>query len=317
MNDCYSIVVPVYNNQGSLIKLVEILQEKVFSQFQQKNFELIMVDDGSADGSYQELLEIRNRLMPGIKIVRLTRNFGQLAAILAGYSKATGKCVVNISADLQDPPELISEMLGYFENDQYEIVICTRIGRDENFIRRYTSKVFYRLIKALSFKNMPEGGFDYVLLSDKAKKIILESQEVNPFWQGQILWTGFKIKYIPYLRLQRPVGKSAWTFGKKLKMLIDGVLSYSYFPIRLMTVLGTVIALIGFVYALFIIVAKIFGKVPVQGWAPIMVLILVLSGIQMLMLGIIGEYLWRTLDQVRKRPHFIIESILEENTINR
>jgi polyisoprenyl-phosphate glycosyltransferase len=158
---------------------------------------------------------------------------------------------------------------------------------------------------------MPMGGFDYVLLSAKAKNILLDSKEANPFWQGQILWTGFKIKYIPYKRLQRYVGKSTWTFSKKLKMLLDGVLSYSYFPIRLMSVLGLIIALIGFTYALFIIIAKIFGDVPFEGWAPIMVLILVLSGIQMLMLGIIGEYLWRTLDQVRKRPHFIIEDIFE------
>jgi polyisoprenyl-phosphate glycosyltransferase len=311
MNDCYSIVVPVFNNQGSLVRLAEILKEKVFSQFQDKTFELIMVDDGSGDESLKELFEIRNHHIPGIKIIKLTRNFGQLAAILAGYSKATGKCVINISADLQDPPELISEMIQYFENEKYEIVICTRIGRDENFIRRFTSKVFYNLIKSLSFKNMPKGGFDYVLLSDKAKNILLDSQEVNPFWQGQILWTGFKIKYIPYFRLQRPVGKSTWTFGKKLKMLIDGVMSYSYLPIRLMTVLGFLIALIGFIYAIFIVIAKIFGNVPFAGWAPIMVLILVLSGIQMLMLGIIGEYLWRTLDQVRKRPHFIIETIIE------
>jgi polyisoprenyl-phosphate glycosyltransferase len=311
MNDCYSIVVPVYNNQGSLIKLAEILKEKVFSQFQDKTFELIMVDDGSGDESLKELFEIRNNHIPGIKIIKLTRNFGQLAAILAGYSKATGKCVINISADLQDPPELISEMIQYFENEKYEIVICTRIGRDENFIRRFTSKVFYNLIKSLSFKNMPKGGFDFVLLSDKAKNILLDSQEVNPFWQGQILWTGLKTKYIPYFRLQRPFGKSTWTFGKKLKMLIDGVMSYSYLPIRLMTVMGFLIALIGFIYAIFIVIAKIFGNVPFAGWAPIMVLILVLSGIQMLMLGIIGEYLWRTLDQVRKRPHFIIETIIE------
>lgn len=311
MNDCYSVVVPVFNNQGSLTKLVEILQQKVFSQFKSKTFELIMVDDGSRDGSFNELLEIRNTIYPEIKIIRFTRNFGQLAAILAGYGKATGKCVINISADLQDPPELIVDMIRFFDDEQFEIVICTRIGRDENFIRRYTSKMFYNLIKTLSFKNMPEGGFDYVLLADRAKTILLQSQEVNPFWQGQILWTGLKIKYIPYHRLKREVGKSAWTFGKKLKMLIDGVLSYSYLPIRLMSVFGFLIAMIGFIYALVIIIAKIFGNSPFAGWAPIMVLILVLSGIQMLMLGIIGEYLWRTLDQVRKRPHYIIESVIE------
>jgi glycosyltransferase involved in cell wall biosynthesis len=311
MNNKYSIVIPVFNNQGSLSILFDLIMEKVIKQFTDSTFEVIMIDDGSSDNSLNELLELKSKFPNYIKIIKFTRNFGQLAAIMAGYNNSTGKCVINISADLQDPPELISEMIKYFEKDKYEIVICTRINRDEGFIRKSTSKLFYNLIRKLSFRDMPLGGFDYVLLSERAKRIVLESKEANPFWQGQILWMGFKIKYIPYKRLMRPIGKSAWTLSKKIKMLIDGILGYSYLPIRLMSFLGLIIALLGFTYAIVIFFEKIFGRVPFKGWAPIIILILVLSGIQMLMLGIIGEYLWRTLDQVKSRPHYIIENIYD------
>lgn len=307
----YSIIIPVFNNEGSIAKLLEILHNKIISSQINYSFELIIIDDGSTDKSFHEILKLKENYTTPITLIKFTRNFGQLSAILAGYQQAKGKYVFNISADLQDPPELMNQMIDFQVKENYEIVICTRIEREENAFRRYTSAIFYKLIKLLSFNDMPAGGFDYVLLSEKVKETILKSKEVNPFWQGQILWTGYKVKFIPYKRLKRTEGKSGWSFSKKIKYLIDGLLSYSYLPIRLMAILGLIVALIGFLYALFIIIIKIFGNVPFKGWAPIMVLVLVLSGIQMLMLGIIGEYLWRTLDQVRGRPHFIIEQVID------
>ena len=166
-------------------------------------------------------------------------------------------------------------------------------------------------MRVLSFPNMPEGGFDFALVSLKVKEEIFNRHESNFSWQGSILWTGFDVKFIPYKRKQRKIGVSRWTFSKKIKTLIDGVLSYSYFPIRVMSILGLIVATSGFIYAISIVIAWYFGNVPFTGWAPIMVLVLVLSGFQMLMLGIIGEYLWRTLDQVRNRPPYIIERIFE------
>ncbi|HHO75729.1 MAG TPA: glycosyltransferase [Deltaproteobacteria bacterium] len=307
----YSIIIPVYCNQGTLKNTYEKLSDEVVSRHTTKSYEIIFIDDGSYDSSFEELLEIRSLDPENVKLIKFTRNFGQVAAIMAGYNHARGKCIVNISADLQDPPALINQMLNHFFNEHKDIVVCYRESRDEGFVRTMTSKIFYRIMKKLSFSNMPLGGFDFVLISSNVKDVILHSQEANPFWQGQILWSGYDIKFIPYKRLKREFGESKWTFGKKLKYLIDGVMAYSYFPLRAMSVAGLVVSLLGFLYALIIFLARIFGSVPIQGWAPLMIIVLVLSGIQMLMLGVIGEYLWRTLDQVRKRQAYVIDKIIE------
>ena len=305
----YSIIIPVYYNEGSIEKTFEILKEKVLSQNKELTCEVIFIDDGSKDNSFNEILNIKEKHPQLIKAIKFTRNFGQVAAIYAGYQYARGKCLVNISADLQDPPELINQMLDSHFNDNYEIIVCKRESREDSYIKRKTSNLFYTLIKKLSFPNMPSGGFDFVLISNKVKNIILEKIEANPFWQGQLLWTGHRTKFIPYKRSGRTIGKSKWTYSKKIKYLIDGVMSYSYFPLRLMSIIGSIIALIGFSYAIYIVLARIFGdKIP-YGWAPIMVVILFLSGIQMLMIGVVGEYLWRVLDQVRNRQPYIIEQI--------
>jgi dolichol-phosphate mannosyltransferase len=232
-------------------------------------------------------------------------------ALYAGYLHSKGKCIVNISADLQDPPELINEMLNHYFKEGFQIVVCTRSDREESYFRRKTSSFFYRAMRKLSFSNMPQGGFDFLLVSQNVKKLILNNMEANAFWQGQILWTGYNVKFIPYKRMKREIGESKWTFSKKVKYLIDGVLGYSFFPIRIMSILGVIISLSGFLYSIFIIIAKITGNVPFQGWAPLMIIILLLSGFQMMMLGIIGEYLWRTLDEVRRRQLYVIENIYE------
>jgi len=307
-----SVVIPVYFNEGSIRKTFVQISEVLKSNNYVKNYEIIFIDDGSEDSSLDEILKLKAEFPnENIKVIKFTRNFGQVAAIRAGYSFSNGKIIINISADLQDPPALINRMIAAHLNEKYEVVICTREAREESYFRRKTSSIFYKLIKYLSFKNMPEGGFDFVLISDKVKNAILSNSESNPFWQGQILYLGYKIKFIPYKRQKREMGISRWTFSKKLKYLIDGVLSYSYLPVRLMSLMGLIVSLLGFIYAAYIVIARIYGNVPFTGWAPIMILILVLSGFQMLMLGIIGEYLWRTLDQVRNRPPYIIEKIYE------
>jgi dolichol-phosphate mannosyltransferase len=308
----YSIVIPVYCNQGSLEKTYDKLREEVIAHNKEKSYEIIFVDDGSYDSSFVELTVLRSRDPEHVKLIKLTRNFGQVAAITAGYHLAHGECVINISADMQDPPALINDMLDAYFNENFEIVICTREAREETLFRTITSKIFYKIIKKLSFNNMPIGGFDFVLISEKVKKIILSKQEANAFWQGQILWTGINIKFIPYRRVKREIGASKWTTTKKMKYLIDGIMAYSYLPLRIMTVTGLIVSILGFIYAIVIFIAKFFGGVPTQGWAPLMIILLVLSGIQMLMLGIVGEYLWRTLDQVRNRPTYIIDKIYED-----
>jgi len=307
--DC-TIVVPVYYNEDSLVKTFELLNEKVVKENPSLGFEIIFIDDGSGDDSLSVLLELRET-QEIVKVIKLSRNFGQGAAILAGYTHAKGKAIINIAADLQEPPELINQMLDGFFKGKHDIVICTRNEREESFFRRKTSNIFYSLIRRLSFPEMPEGGFDFFLISARVRDLIVRSDEKNPFLQGQVLWSGFKPKFIPYTRKKREFGKSRWTFAKKIKYLIDGVLAYSYKPLRYMSVIGMIISLSGFSYAIFIFISKLLGGEYIYGWSPIMIAILLLSGFQMLMLGIVGEYLWRTLDQVRNREHFVIEQIYE------
>jgi glycosyltransferase involved in cell wall biosynthesis len=308
--DC-SVIIPVYYNEGSLVTTFRKVQAQLEASKHIGSYEIIFIDDGSADNSYAELKTIKSANYDVVKLIKLTRNFGQVSAMKAGYRYAKGRCIINISADLQDPPELIGNMLDAFYIDNKEVVICNRTDREESWYRKKTSRIFYKMMQKLTFKNMPIGGFDYALISGRVADTFRHNNESNSFWQGQVLWGGYTTKFIPYQRLKREIGESRWTFTKKIKYLIDGVLAYSYFPMRFMTGLGIICFLGGILYALLIVMMYFLGDIPYKGWAPIMILVLILSGIQMLMLGIIGEYLWRTLDQTRDRPSFLIDEIIE------
>lgn len=308
----YSIVVPVYQNEASLEDTFRILKENVIDNNPQYSAEIIFVDDGSTDNSLKVLYNLYRSYPELITIVKLTRNFGTYPAIVAGYEKASGKCIINISADLQDPPELINDMLDYYFKENYNIVICHRESRDESFYRKITSKIFYNIIKKYCFSNMPAGGFDFILISDKLKNEILQNLGADFFLQGELLWTGYDIKYIPYQRKEREKGVSQWTFSKKLKWFIDSIMSCSFLPIRLMSVVGIFIAITGFIYAGFVFFQRLLVDDYIYGWAPIIILILVLSGVQMLMLGTIGEYVWRTLSQTRNKPKYVIDKVIKK-----
>ena len=306
----YTIIIPVYFNEGSITRTFEEVHSKVITP-NNRPCEVIFIDDGSGDNSLDEIFRLKDKYPHLIRVIKLTRNFGQVPATMAGYSIARGKCVINISADFQDPPELINQMIDHYFNDNYQIVVGTRLARNESWYRIISSKLFYWMIRKMSFRNMPPGGFDLALISNKVKNILLKNREANPFWQGQILWTGYEVKFVPYTRRKRAIGKSRWTFPKLLKYLIDSMMSYSYFPLRVMSVIGIILALSGFVYAIVVIVSRLTGGLLTTGWAPLMIVILTLSGIQMLMLGVVGEYLWRSLDQVRNRELYIIEKTYE------
>lgn len=303
----YSIVIPVYFNEGSIPKLVEEIRKEVIEPLKGKySGEVIFVDDGSGDKSIAKLLEAQSKYS-WIKIIELTRNFGQVNAIYAGYEHASGGCVINISADLQDPTKLIKSMIEEFYTTDNELIIGVRTEREEAFYRKATSKLFYWLSKKISFKNLPTGGFDFACVGRKIIDLLLQERDKNPFWQGQLLSSGYSIKWVEYTRKARTHGKSMTSLSKKIKYFIDGMLSYSYTPIRLVSTSGFLIAGCGFVYALIILISKLLGGVNISGWAPIMITILVLSGMQMVMIGILGEYIWRTLDQIRNRPLYIVK----------
>ena len=166
-------------------------------------------------------------------------------------------------------------------------------------------------MRKLSFPKMPSGGFDFILIGRKALEVMLKNQDAQPFIQGQVLWTGFTPKMIHYNRLSRKVGKSRWTFGKKVALLVDGVINYSFLPIRFMSIMGIFVSFLGFIMAAFFLIRKVMIGSQVLGWTTLIIVILILSGIQMTMTGIIGEYLWRTLAQVRNRDQYVIEKIID------
>ena len=187
-----------------------------------------------------------------------------------------------------------------------EIVICHRTDREDGFIANNTSKIFYKLMKYVNPK-MPNGGFDFLLLDKKAVNVLNQIDERNRFFQGDVLWLGFNTAFIPYRRIKRAIGKSQWTLSKKIKYFIDGLLNTSYVPIRLMSFLGLCFSFVGFLYSLIIIYSRFVNNTPFNGWAPIMILLLIIGGMIMVMLGIIGEYVWRAYDETRKRPIYIIK----------
>ena len=269
-------------------------------------YEIILVDDGSKDKSYEEMIELKKKFNT-VRVIKFTRNFGQVPAIYAGYKSAKGGGILNLAADLQEPIELVFEMVQSFLNKDAKIIAGQRIGRDESNYRKYTSLFFYNLMKKLSFKQMPLGGFDIVLIHKDVRDVLLNLNESNPFWQGQLMWTGYPIKFIPYARLKREIGKSKWTFSKKIKYLLDGVLGYSYAPLRFFSLLGILTFILGLLYSIIIIFQYFNGLSPFKGWAPIMIVILLFSGLQLVMLGLIGEYVWRNLEQSKKRPIFIVD----------
>ena len=301
-----SFVVPVYRNERAVGITYAKLRTLFDGPLASWAYEMVFVDDGSDDGSLAELLEIRKH-DERVKVISFTRNFGQMAAMLAGFKQATGDVVLNLSADLQDPVELIPRMVDAWEHGS-EVVICYRANRQDRLADRLTSRLFYGLVR-VSYPQIPSGGFDYILLDRRVMDAFNAIDVRNRFFQGDILWFGYRSTFIPYERLKRTIGRSQYTFAKKLKNSLDAILDSSYLPIRFISAFGVVTALAGFAYALTVVYARLMHQIPFTGWAPIMVVTLVVGGSIMLMLGIIGEYIWRIYDEVRKKPNYVIRGI--------
>ena len=298
-----SVVVAVYQNEGSLAQTHREIAQLFATRMPNITLEWIFVNDGSTDGSLDELREIRAR-DDRVRVIAFTRNFGQMAAMLAGFKAATGDAVINISADLQDPVELMAEMVEHWQQGS-EIVICYRTGRDDALTARLFSNLAYRLMR-LAVPQIPKGGFDYVLM-DRVVMDEFNTMDVrHRFFQGDLLWSGRRASVIPYERRKRTVGRSQYSFAKKLKNFLDAMLDASFLPIRFISLCGVATFLLGILYSISIVVAWIFGNVPFEGWAPLMIMLLVIGGLLMLMLGIIGEYVWRINEEVRKRPNYVI-----------
>lgn len=303
-----SVVVPVFCNQDTIEETCRRVMQTHLREFSQHDLEIILVDDGSKDKSYEKLLLLHEMHPDLVVVVKLSRNFGQLAAILAGYGVATGNAIITISADLQDPINLMSNMVNHWGQGN-EIVIAYRESREDDFLSKLFSKIAYFVAKK-SNPNMPAGGFDYLLLSQRAVDLLKKFRGRHRFFQGDVLWLGLKTTFIPYAREKRQFGKSGWSFSKKIKYFIDLVLDSSYLPIRVMSAVGTITASLGLFYAVAIFYSWLIHKTPFEGWAPLMIIILVVGGLIMTMLGIIGEYLWRIYDEIKHKPIYIEEKVL-------
>ena len=301
-----SFVLPVYRNERAVTLTYQQIRQVMTSDLQRYSYEIVFVDDGSDDGSPAELAAIKAG-DEHVRVVTFTRNFGQMAAILAGLKQASGDLVVQLSADLQDPIALVPQMVAEHERGS-EVVACHREHREDPWSRRATSRALYAILR-LSLPQIPAGGFDYILLDRKVVDAFNAVEVRNRFFQGDVLWFGYKTTFIPYTRPKRTIGRSQYTFSKKLKNSIDAILDSSYLPIRFMSLLGVLTAFVGFLYAVDIVYGRLRHNIPFTGWAPIMILILVIGGVLMLMLGIIGEYVWRIYDEVKGKPNYVVRQI--------
>ena len=299
-----SIIVPVYYNQDNLLPLYADLKEKVLTKLDTE-YELIFVDDGSKDKSYEVMKDLA-KVDKNIKLVKLSRNFGEHSALLAGLSQCTGDCAVRKAADLQEPSEVILEMIKKYKEGN-KVVLAVRADREEPITQKAFSNLYAFLMRKLALHNMPKGGFDTFLIDRQVIDVVVKMQESNTSLMSQILWTGYETATVPYVRKKREIGKSRWTLSKKIKLVYDSLLSFSYFPIKLITTAGFLSFLIAIILLIVIIYKRVTGIIDVEGYTSIIMIMLLGFGIIMLSIGILGEYLWRTYDAARNRPPYIIE----------
>jgi glycosyltransferase involved in cell wall biosynthesis len=298
-----SVVAPIYNEEATLDRFYA----RVCDSLEGVPFELVLVDDGSSDSSATRLKSLA-AADPRVRVIFLSRNFGHQTALTAGLDHARGSAVVMLDADLQDPPELIPQLVREWQ-DGAEVVVAARRSRDDPFVSRLLSSAFNRLFRRFVFREFPAGGFDFLLVSRRVARVLADMAERNSYIFGQAMWVGFERRVVEYDRTARAGGRSRWTLGKKAKYFVDAFTAFSYVPIRAASLLGFVLALAGFVYAAVLIVLRVTGVLSnAPGFAALAVLILVAAGTQLIVIGIIGEYLWRVLEESRRRPAFIVDS---------
>lgn len=300
-----SIVVPVYYNSDTLMLLYEDMKQKILGKL--GDYELVFVDDGSGDNSWEIMNRIRD-MDENVQCVKLSRNFGEHAALLAGLSVCTGDCAVTKQADLQEDSEIILEMYESWKKGN-KVVLAVRKERDENPVKKFFAHMYYVLIHKFVEKRMPVGGCDCYLVDRQVIEVLERLDEKNSSLTLQVLWAGFKTDEIYFHRRDREIGKSRWTLAKKVKLVLDSMMSFSYFPIRFMSGVGVVFFLAAIIMTIEVIVEKFTVGTPILGWASLMCVVLFSSGLMMLMMGILGEYVWRALDASRNRPPYLIDEI--------
>lgn len=305
-----SILIPCYNEEKSLPLLYEELN-KLMDQQQNYDWEILLVNDGSKDKTIDVILELRKQ-DARISYLDLSRNFGKENAMMAGFDYVTGDCMVIMDADLQHPPSLIPEMLKHWE-DGYDDIYAKRNHRGkENWLRKRLSLLFYNIMGRLSRIEIPQNVGDFRLLDRSCITALRELREVERYTKGLFAYIGFRKKEILFNQEDRIHGETTWNFKSLMGLAINGITSFSTAPLKVSTYVGMVVSLISFAYLIFVLIKTILYGDPIQGYPTIVILILFLGGIQLLSIGIIGEYLGRIFIESKKRPPYIVREYNNE-----
>lgn len=297
-----SVVIPALNEQDTIKHLIERLIPAV-SKY--KDYEILFIDDGSNDKTL-EIIEDLAAQNNNIKFLSFSRNFGHQAALMAGLSHVDGDCVISLDADLQHPPELIDQMIAKWQAG-YEVVYTVREDPEGiSFVKKALSSAFYKCINSISNINLDSGSADFRLLDKSVVEVLREMREASLFLRGIISWVGFKQCSIKYKADSRFAGKSKYTFWKMLIFALNGITSFSVKPLHLATVLGSIISLFAFAYGMFAAYMSIFTDKVISGWTSLILSVVFLGGVQLLMIGILGEYIGRVFIETKKRPNYII-----------
>lgn len=300
-----SLVIAAYNEELNLPKLyerivgVEWLRSDV-------EIEMVFVDDHSRDGTSQILRGLAAK-DPRVKWLRLSRNFGSHKAFTAGLESATGDAAVILAADLQDPPECVPAMIEKWRAGARVVWAVRGARARESAFNKLAARLYYQLMRRYAIADLPQTGADFLLMDRVVMDALYVAPERNTSLLALIQWMGFEQAQIVYTKEARRAGVSKWTFSKRIKLAVDSFVSFSYVPIRLMSLLGFGSAALGFLYALFLVALRILYGAPIEGWTSLICVVLIMSGLQLIMLGVLGEYLWRTFDESRRRPRFLIE----------
>jgi glycosyltransferase involved in cell wall biosynthesis len=298
-----SVVIPCFNEERGLTQLHEELSRVLPGVAE--SFEVILVDDGSTDGTLRELRALAES-DPRFTYLALSRNFGKEAAMLAGLSQARGEVVAIMDGDLQHPPELLGQMTSLLSNG-YDQVVARRTRHGEPVLRKMISKLYYRVINKVVDVELEDGVGDFRVLTRRAVQALLSLGEYNRFSKGLFAWIGFDTAIVDYENVVRQAGDSTWTFRKLLNYGIDGVVSFNNRPLRLAIYLGGVVTTLSFGYAAWLLVYALRDGVAVPGYLTLMCGVLGLGGLQLLFLGVIGEYLGRIYYESKQRPHFLVK----------
>lgn len=309
-----TILVPAYNEEEVLDMLYERLKT-IMNQNTKYDFEILLVNDGSKDGTFEIMQELRKK-DKRVCYLNLSRNFGKETAMIAGLDYCNGDAVVIIDADLQDPPELIPEMIKYWEEGYDDVYAKRKSRKGESWLKKYTSKMYYKVLQSFTKIEIQKDTGDFRLLDRRCIEALKSIRESQRYTKGLFSWIGYNKKELLYDRDPRAAGKTKWNYKKLIDLSIDGITSFTTSPLRWAALIGCGVSVIGFVYMLYIIIKTIVTGIDVPGYASLMVVILFLGGIQLIFLGIIGEYLGRTFNESKHRPLYFIERYNETKETN-